>query len=514
MLRLLVSVAVVSFVSCGPSSGADAGSGGGVAGGASSAGGQGGGAVGGGSTVGGGGATTGGGSAGGTALLELGKACPSGPACASGFCVDGVCCNSACTGTCQTCAATGSSGAAGTCSPVAAGQDPANECDTDVAACLAGTCDGAGACGKAPDGTVCRAPDGGCDVSESCAAGVCPSDSAAALGVTCRAAAGACDLAETCDGFARACPPDGVKTGVTTCRSSQGDCDPVEFCDGLTAQCPADVYLAEGTVCRPSAAVCDVAETCTGLSAGCPLDGFADAGVVCRGDAGPCDLAETCNGFSSMCPADQFKPAATACGTSGFFACSGASAGCPTSCTTNAECATTPGVTCHDAKLCHNGKWAFISSASSNGNLGGLDGGDRFCNTLAADAGMRGTFRAWLGSDTEGPSTRFTKPTVPYYLLNGTRLATNYAALGTGLLVPFNVNELGVTVPPTNPWSSVFASGFTNNAQNCSNWTTGASLGTVATAGRYGNSTLTDPTWSFDSINQCNVLRRLYCFEQ
>jgi hypothetical protein len=40
----------------------------------------------------------------------LGTACTMAAECASGFCVDGVCCNTACTGSCMTCGATGSVG--------------------------------------------------------------------------------------------------------------------------------------------------------------------------------------------------------------------------------------------------------------------------------------------------------------------------------------------------------------------------------------------------------------------
>lgn len=66
-----------------------------------------------------------------------GATCASASECQSNFCVDGVCCNTACTGTCQACNVAGS---LGTCANIPNGQDPANEC--------AGTlvCNGAGAC--------------------------------------------------------------------------------------------------------------------------------------------------------------------------------------------------------------------------------------------------------------------------------------------------------------------------------------------------------------------------------
>jgi hypothetical protein len=73
------------------------------------------------------------------ALFNIGTACTINGECSSGNCVDGVCCNSPCDGTCQACTtAKKGSGSNGTCGNVAAGTDPDLECP--------GTCNGAGAC--------------------------------------------------------------------------------------------------------------------------------------------------------------------------------------------------------------------------------------------------------------------------------------------------------------------------------------------------------------------------------
>src|SRR5262249_45350547 len=85
-----------------------------------------------------------------------GEACGCATDCQSGFCVDGVCCNTACTETCMAC---NTQESMGTCAPVPAGQKPrlATTCAmSDVATCgLDGTCDGQGACRKYPMGTEC-----------------------------------------------------------------------------------------------------------------------------------------------------------------------------------------------------------------------------------------------------------------------------------------------------------------------------------------------------------------------
>jgi hypothetical protein len=68
-----------------------------------------------------------------------GPLCATGAECASGFCSEGVCCNSACTGSCRSC---NLAGAIGTCQPVPAGApDPHGAC---------------------PGGSVCGG-DGSCD---------------------------------------------------------------------------------------------------------------------------------------------------------------------------------------------------------------------------------------------------------------------------------------------------------------------------------------------------------------
>jgi hypothetical protein len=66
-----------------------------------------------------------------------GEPCAGANACKTGICADGVCCNTACNGICEACNV---AGAAGACTPVPAGTDPADEC-------FKGCCN-AGACGS------------------------------------------------------------------------------------------------------------------------------------------------------------------------------------------------------------------------------------------------------------------------------------------------------------------------------------------------------------------------------
>jgi hypothetical protein len=119
------------------------GSGGGTATGGMGMGGNGAGGV-----VGSGGA--GGSGLGGAPGKTLGQACGTGTECASGRCVDAVCCSSASCATCQRCNVNGT----GTCSNAPAGTaDPA--CASTTANCMTGACNGAGACAPRAVGTLC-----------------------------------------------------------------------------------------------------------------------------------------------------------------------------------------------------------------------------------------------------------------------------------------------------------------------------------------------------------------------
>src|SRR6185436_18894773 len=99
-------------------------------------------------------------------LRGKGQSCTAGDQCQTGFCVDGVCCDTACTGKCQFCA---QPNARGTCTPVRAGApdpraaagvtDPARVCvDQGVASCgTSGRCEGKSGCQKYKNVATCRA---------------------------------------------------------------------------------------------------------------------------------------------------------------------------------------------------------------------------------------------------------------------------------------------------------------------------------------------------------------------
>ncbi len=221
-------------------------------------------------------------------VFPNGTACTAASECTSGFCVDGVCCNSACGG-----------GASSDC----------QACSAKAGASVDGTC------GPARSSTVCRAAAGTCDLEEKCSGTslTCPTDRLRSAGTICRSASGPCDIEERCSGTTTACPSNQYRSNTTICRTSAGPCDIAEFCTGTRPSCPADQFKPVISVCRPSVAGCDLEDYCSGVGPACPPDDLQPAGTVCRPAMQACDLAESCSGASPVCPTDRKAPDGTSC---------------------------------------------------------------------------------------------------------------------------------------------------------------------------------------------------------
>jgi MYXO-CTERM domain-containing protein len=102
--------------------------------------------------------------------------------CSSTFCVDGVCCNTACSDPCQACSASAKqTGADGLCGPAREGTDPHDDCvENPPASCsYDGQCNGTGACRLYIQGTACGPTlcDGNLVKGQTCnGSGTCVND--------------------------------------------------------------------------------------------------------------------------------------------------------------------------------------------------------------------------------------------------------------------------------------------------------------------------------------------------
>ena len=176
-------------------------------------------------------------------------------ACASGNCVEGVCCESSgCSGACKSCNVSGSEG---TCVLAQAGTEVPASCSTGKA------CDGSGAC-KSKNGQTC-ATTGDC-ASGNCIDGVC-------CDTACAGTCMACNLAGrvgTCTAYAAGTDPAGeCGLGTSPCKST---------CDGVGA-C---AFPLDGISCG-SCLTCDGAGTCTRPDPACSTGGTGGTGVPGKG---------------------------------------------------------------------------------------------------------------------------------------------------------------------------------------------------------------------------------------
>lgn len=295
--------------------------------------------------------------AGGSCVSDNGVACTDNAQCGSGFCVDGVCCNSACDGICRSCLASESGGVDGQCTFVAAGDeivltDPSYEDCPGVQ-----TCDGNGACFAKAAGESCGGDD-------ECGSGFCTD------GVCC---------GSRCGGTCEECNSGGACVDVTsgpdpgTCTSgcfADGTCDgkqigevcadPGECASGICAG--GTCRLANGNVCANDneceftcvVGVCAAPSSSPNVACDSAADCRADLGLTCSGgvckygDGEACGsnlqcvnvcIGGTCGAVSA--PAGACDSGESADCESGLI-CDGTTCVIPTgdnrTCTTDAQC--------------------------------------------------------------------------------------------------------------------------------------------------------------------------------
>jgi len=163
-------------------------------------------------------------------------------------------------------------------------------------------------------------------------------------------------------------------------------------------------------------------------------------------------------------------------------------------------------------------KKVFVTSTTHAGaTMGGMAGADGICAARASAAGVTGAFKAWVstGRPTPSPSTTFTQSSIPYSLVDGTKIADDWADLIDGTLdAPINKNENGVTIASGEVWTGTNSDGTgagnpMSGSLTCSGWNGGSPIGTI------GDLASSAVAWSsLGSGLGCAIARHLYCFEQ
>ncbi|HZL20141.1 MAG TPA: hypothetical protein VFG23_20585, partial [Polyangia bacterium] len=319
--------------------------------------------------------------------LTPGSACASDSQCASDHCVDGVCCESACSGQCQSCGESSNPGKCLTISGTPRGS-------------LRARCTGTAPCQSQCDGTnptACTFPGS----TAQCAAAGC-ANGVVTSSTVCNGA-GACTTASTTPCTSNQCADSTKCSGG--CSASQ-PCGGGKYCD-TTGVCLA--VKGNGTPCQ-SAAECSSAQcvdgVCCNVACAGQCQGCAEANSVgtCATVTGaPRNGRAACAGIAP-CVGTCGGTSATSCTPAGSSVicaaatCAGGSA-TPASVCNGAGACTTPTATactsnqCADTTKCSGGCSASLPCASG-----------QYCTSSAICAPLKGSGSA-CQSGTECTST-------------------------------------------------------------------------------------------------------------
>ena len=347
-----------------------------------------------------------------------GQPCPDSSECESGACVDGVCCESSCTGPCRSCSLPGSPGQ---CLNVASGApDPRKTCtDLGATSCSTnGVCDGAGACQYYPAGTECS--------PQSCVAGAySPPSTCSAFGQCVASPSRTCSPF-LCNGSAcyDICVSDKQCVTGNFCQNSSCGLKPRGANCSVGADCVSG-FCAQGVCCdsrcTDACMACNLnvaAGTCTAVADNAPdpqgicvvtpantcgtTGNCAKGACVYYAKGSQCQAA-ACAGTSSVAPASTCDslgacstPASQPCGS---FVC--ASGACKTTCTKDTDCVApdtcvnnscglkVSGAACTSASQCQSG---FCTEGVC-------------CNSACADAASGGLCKTCRGTGTSRVGT-------------------------------------------------------------------------------------------------------------
>jgi hypothetical protein len=472
-----------------------------------------------------------------TTVKANGAACGAPDECSSNSCMDGVCCESACTGGCFACSAAKTAQADGLCRAIVGGTDPDSECTQDSAMSCGndGFCDGAGACRKYVAGSTC--------VPESCS-GTTYTSAQLCSG------AGTCGAATTSGCGAYVC---GATSCLTTCTTS-ADCSTGNYC--LAGACvPKEAngtacvgsgecgsgFCVDGVCCNSacggtcqtcaqsnSVGTCIAADPGTDPrlecdatgAASCGNDGSCDGAGACRKYAagteclaagctgGAVHTASTCNG-TGTCNAGT----TTSCGA---YQCDAAGAACRTTCTVDSHCTSFCSATACVAtpvNLAGNGD---VETGTANSAPWTTNGGTLTIQTGIAHAGT-------YSASATGRTANFNGPAYPVptgagsYTISAWAMQNENATQNVALQVNLScgeppaggmfptVGQFGISLP-SGVWTQI--SGTVNLGANASCQPGATTPGVVRSATLYLNQTAAGSTVAFPNLFLDDVVIR------
>ena len=158
----------------------------------------------------------------------------------------------------------------------------------------------------------------------------------------------------------------------------------------------------------------------------------------------------------------------------------------------------------------------FVTSDQSyTGALGGLTGADTICQERANEAGLPGTFMAWLSDRDTSVSQRFdrNRDDAAFVRTDGVRIANNWQDLTDGTLLEAITRDEFGNYRANSVWTNTGIGGDARGSDgDCYHWSTASSTA----FSRIGSVFETDSRWTVrDAINwSCDRQYRLYCFQQ
>ncbi|MBA2542299.1 MAG: hypothetical protein H0V17_21840 [Deltaproteobacteria bacterium] len=166
-------------------------------------------------------------------------------------------------------------------------------------------------------------------------------------------------------------------------------------------------------------------------------------------------------------------------------------------------------------------RYVFVTSTRFSGNLSGLEGADEKCESAASAAGLGGTFKAWLSTNSVSAANRHTRFSGPYHLVNDTVIALDFNDLIDGAIEhPIDLTENGTSAPASTAcgdravWTDTSGLGVQSvSNSHCNDWTSGD----TKIFGAAGNSAAMDMRWTEDQACNsipCNVQSPIYCIQQ
>jgi hypothetical protein len=171
-----------------------------------------------------------------------------------------------------------------------------------------------------------------------------------------------------------------------------------------------------------------------------------------------------------------------------------------------------------DSTVCSTGRArVFVTQTTYGPDFGGAGGANQRCQSSADARGLGGTWRAWLSDSGKSAAQRIYHATGAYVMLDGTVVASSFAALTSGSLAhAIDRSEANVRVNDGNTevWTGFDVLGSVGNgfcSGTSGDWSSSSSSAPTPIVGHLD---ATDATWSAAYLQVCDRTNvRLYCFE-